>query len=392
MHDIRSLHVPGDAPPSGPTTKNDLVRQGVLAGDRAFTGPYGLQIGIDGTCNYSCVFCAEFSSLRPDSPGGTTHGGHMPEPVFSRLVESAARLDVEQISIVGMGEPLLHPQAFDCFARVKAAGIRLMVTTNGSALSHARVDRLLDAGLDILNVSFSAGTRETYAAVHGQRHERHFDAIQQHLQYLSAEKRSRTASVPRLVMRCTVLKDNIDELEAWVDLAIACGADELVLQNLVAPVFGQHLRPSDDDRLRAAGRMRGCLARLADAGIDSNFTYFMSLYDNSSITPSTYQGYPVGSAFYAQHPCLVGWTYAAVVEWGAVMPCCYCSGAMGNVYEQSFEDIWYGDAYNAFRLRTRHLSTGQAPDGCMCFNGCGSVKDNIRTLLRLDLASADRTT
>jgi MoaA/NifB/PqqE/SkfB family radical SAM enzyme len=363
-----------------------MVRRGILAGDRAFTGPYGLQLGIEAACNYSCVFCGEFSPLRPWERRTPPHGGHMPDAVFYRLVESAARLDVEQISIVGAGEPFLHPNALDFFARVKAAGIRLMVTTNGSALTEGRADRLLATGLDILNVSFSAGTRETYGVVHGERHARQFEIVLERLRHVAAAKRLRDSSSPRLVIRCTVIKDNIAELADWVDVAIECGADELVLQSFVPPGFGQHLVPSPEEKAAAARRLRSCIARMDAAGVVSNFSYMMPLFEGAGDQPSSFDGYPVGSDFYRLHPCLVGWTYAVIFEWGSVMPCCYCGTPIGNIYDQPLEEIWNGEAYNAFRRRTRSLADhGQEEPGCPCFHGCGSVKDNIRTIKRLGL-------
>jgi radical SAM protein with 4Fe4S-binding SPASM domain len=310
----------------------------------------------------------------------------MPEAVFARLVDSAARLNVEQISIVGMGEPLLHPRALDFFERVKAAGIRLMVTTNGSAICKDRADRLLAAGIDILNVSFSAGTASTYGAVHGSRHARQFETILGHMRYLSAAKRAHGSVTPRLVVRYTVVKNNIGELGDWVDLALECGADELVIQDLQPFEFGRHLVPSPEDKAAAAKELRACLARLDAAGVTSNLGYMIPLFEGASGQPATFGGYPVGSEFYRHHPCLVGWTYAVILESGAVMPCCYCGTPMGNIYDQSFEEIWHGTAYNAFRQRMHALAHHQREEpNCVCFTACGSVRDNIRTIVRLGL-------
>ena len=375
--------------PRGPCpgeTKDDLVRRGILAEDRAFTGPYGIQLGIEGTCNYACVFCGEFSSLNPGTRQTPPHDGHMPEAVFHRLVESAARLNVEQVSIAGMGEPLLHPHALDFFARVKAAGIRLMVTTNGSALTERHADRLIGVGIDILNVSFSAGSEDTYGAVHGARHSRQFGIVLERLRHIAAEKRRCGSSFPRLVMRCTVIKDNIAEIGDWVDLAIECGANELVLQNFVPPAFGRHLVPSPDEKAAAAERLRSCAARMHAAGVASNCEHMISLFEGAGSQPPTFEGYPLGTEFYHDHPCLVGWTYAVILESGYVMPCCYCNTPMGNIYEQSLEEIWHGEMYSAFRRRMRFLPDHRHEEpSCVCLSGCGSVKDNIRTIKRLRL-------
>ena len=374
-----------------PASKNALVRSGILAGNRAFTGPYGIQLGIEGACNYSCLFCAEFSPLRPSPRVPLPHGGHMPERVFNAIVDSAARIGVEQISVVGIGEPFLHPHVAACFARVKEAGIRLMVTTNGSALTDDHAWRLLDCGLDILNVSFSAGTERTYGAVHGSRHVRQFATVLERLRRIAAEKRRRRSATPKLVLRFTVIRDNVAELGEWVELAIESGADELIIQNFVPPGFGHDLAPSAEEKAAAARVLRSYQARLAGEGVASNFAYIIPLFEGTGGHSGTFEGFPCGDDFYRQYPCLVGWTYAMIVESGDVMPCCYCGTPMGNVYEQSLEDIWYGETYNAFRGRTRSLPEhGVEEPGCLCFRGCGTVKDNIRNLQRLGLEETIR--
>lgn len=36
---------------------------------------------------------------------------------------------------------------------------------------------------------------------------------------------------------------------------------------------------------------------------------------------------------------------------GEVVPCCFSDEVMGNVKNQTFEEIWYGDKYRKFRKR-----------------------------------------
>lgn len=366
--------------------KETLVREGILTRELAFTGPFGMQLGIEGRCNYSCVFCPGYSPNRPEERRARAFDGHMPEAVFDRLVDSAARLGVEQISLVGMGEPLLHPGAPQFLTRIKAAGIRLMVTTNGSALTPAWCERFLGDGLDILNVSFSAGTQETYAAIHGRRHAARFDAIPETLRWLTTERRRTGRTAPRLVMRCTVIRDNIAEVADWVARAVDCGADELVLQTFVSTGFGPDLRPTPEQQAAGAALLRPCLARLERAGIASNLPFMISLWEGAVGQPTDFLGYPLGADFYHRYPCLAGWTYIVISEAGQVFPCCYCSHPLGNIFEQSLEEIWHGPAYRAFRRRLCTLPAS-AP-GCRCLDGCGSVRENIRTIERLALRSA----
>jgi radical SAM protein with 4Fe4S-binding SPASM domain len=54
--------------------------------------------------------------------------------------------------------------------------------------------------------------------------------------------------------------------------------------------------------------------------------------------------------------CFQPWEYAMVSAEGDVLPCCAIVGSakasvMGNVFQQSFKEIWNGDAFKDFRRR-----------------------------------------
>ena len=44
---------------------------------------------------------------------------------------------------------------------------------------------------------------------------------------------------------------------------------------------------------------------------------------------------------------------------GDVLPCCFSNEVMGNVREQSFRDIWFGERYSDFRQRLINVRFSQ---------------------------------
>jgi len=64
--------------------------------------------------------------------------------------------------------------------------------------------------------------------------------------------------------------------------------------------------------------------------------------------------------------CYLPWEFVIVDSQGNVAPCgwWYRQPPMGNLYEQSFEEIWWGDAYALLRKELRgHLPLRQV---CAC--------------------------
>lgn len=77
---------------------------------------------------------------------------------------------------------------------------------------------------------------------------------------------------------------------------------------------------------------------------------------------------------YKEQYCEYPWTSMTVMADGSAVPCTQdynCEMAMGNIQEQSLDEIWNGDAYKDFRHW--HV-TGDFPEGHKCSTRCDQVK------------------
>ena len=93
-------------------------------------------------CNLSCTYCNEYDQTSDPVPV---------EEMFRRI-DRLKNLGTGIITLSG-GEPLLHPQAEDLIARIRAGGAIATLITNGYLLTRQRIARLNDAGLDSLQIS-----------------------------------------------------------------------------------------------------------------------------------------------------------------------------------------------------------------------------------------------
>lgn len=72
--------------------------------------------------------------------------------------------------------------------------------------------------------------------------------------------------------------------------------------------------------------------------------------------------------------CHYPWTWMVVTADGGVMPCCFTSGQLGNLYEASADEIWNGDI--ARELRKSIVSGNIHP---ICADAPCKFVQNMRT-------------
>jgi cyclic pyranopterin phosphate synthase len=116
-----------------------------------------LRVSITDRCNFRCVYCR---SGETDIPGAE----RLSFDDYERLVRILVGLGIRKVRVTG-GEPLVREGVENFLARLKALGVRdLSLTTNGFTLAD-RLDRLIDAGLDRINISLDSLKRERFEAI-----------------------------------------------------------------------------------------------------------------------------------------------------------------------------------------------------------------------------------
>lgn len=110
-------------------------------------------------CNATCIMCP-----RDKHVDGREHG-IMDQAQYEKSIDEVVGLGAEKVVLTGFGEPLLDKRLELKVAYAKKRGLATYFITNASALTPARSQRLLDAGLDEMRVSFYGLSKETYNAV-----------------------------------------------------------------------------------------------------------------------------------------------------------------------------------------------------------------------------------
>lgn len=129
----------------------DMERHGFI--------PREVHIQVSKRCNLQCVMCS-WQTWQANT-------GLMEEAVFERILAECKRSGVHKIVFGNaQGEPFLHPRILEMIERVVAEGFWTMVSTNGTPLTPARIERLAASGIHNIQFSFAGYDRESYERIY----------------------------------------------------------------------------------------------------------------------------------------------------------------------------------------------------------------------------------
>lgn len=125
------------------------------------------QIIVDNTelCNLACIHCAHQIFKKSEYYGGRS----LSPDLNAKLVDEVKQYGqgiTQYIRYSANGEPLIHPRIYEMLEyAVRNSGVTVTLTTNGTLMNEKRTERLLAAGVDVIDISIDAFTPETYAKI-----------------------------------------------------------------------------------------------------------------------------------------------------------------------------------------------------------------------------------
>ncbi len=186
-------------------------------------------------CNYRCSFCWTIESTRKK--------GLMSWETFIKAMDGLKGLNVEEISLSYGGEPLLNKRVYDMIREIKRREYYVYMTTNAEILTKEASQKLIDAGIDKVEVSFHATTRETYKQVFLKDN---YDLVIQNVKNLYDLRGNRKTPEIRInyyvmdinkdeFVKTHPLKDYIDDANVWavIDSPTAGVKDHSIINNPV---------------------------------------------------------------------------------------------------------------------------------------------------------------
>lgn len=134
--------------------------------------PFIINVDPSDKCNFRCNFCPTGDlELMKKTPGRLF--GSLDFELFKKIVDDICEFD-EPIKVLRLykdGEPLLNPHFVDMikYAKEKGCCDRVDTTTNAALLTHDLSLKIIDAGLDRINISIEGMTEDQYMEFSGAK-------------------------------------------------------------------------------------------------------------------------------------------------------------------------------------------------------------------------------
>lgn len=171
-------------------------------------------------CNLKCVMCPHGNNESPP-----------PEHLLPETLEkvSGFMTSAESIQLTGLGEPLLSPMFWKALTKLTPlVAAKMKVISNGVLLSPERRKALLDSGLRQISFSIDSCRSETYSRIRGAKLEK----VLRNISDLIAARNETKSTQLVIELNMTVMKENVDELEEYIDFAANLGVDKVCFQFL----------------------------------------------------------------------------------------------------------------------------------------------------------------
>ena len=339
---------------------------GLIDGEAARGGPVYVSVDVTRRCNLRCVGC-RFHSPHASLPSpGDQSVRDMDLGMFGRLCVELERLGTGSMLLLGEGEPLLHPSILEMIAIARRAGFYVTLFTNGTMLDRDRIAALIGSGLDNLQVSLWASSRDEYAVSYPGTDPAMFDRVVAALQQFAARKAEAGSRTPRVVLHSTMTRFNARSAVTLADLAIRAHCDGLSLWPL-RTVKGQ-VEPM-------------AVAQDAEQDLLGSLTAVRQRLDGLSLEHNVGQlelSYRVGREVWRKYPCYIGWIHSKIRADGTVVPCSDCDLVLGSLGGTGFTEIWNGAPYRQFRRQARTRAGLSALAGSCDCGFCCHLENNTR--------------
>ena len=272
-------------------------------------------------CNLNCVMCGR--NAKHFSP---TYFNMDWLEKFESVVDK-----VEEVTLMGWGEPTMHPKFTEFLKWADISGLRKYFLTNGMKLGEL-TPAIFEYEIDIIAISIDASNNEQNNNI---RRGSDLDKIINNLENIIAEKRRIGTSFPYMNFVTTLMKKNLYEFPKIVKLASEIGLDEV--KGVFLTVFDNAM--ADESLYDSMDRVREVFEEASGIANDTGVKLKI---------PHLCGDDPAGDANHK--PCYTVWRDFFLGSDGYVRPCMSTPLKLFHMDDyKSFDEMWNSKEIIDFR-------------------------------------------
>jgi MoaA/NifB/PqqE/SkfB family radical SAM enzyme len=300
-------------------------------------------------CNLKCKMCEHTYWKEPNK--------HMSLEQFKGIVDQFPEL--KWIGATGIGEGLMNPDYGEMihYVKEKDPAIYIELFDPFILTTEKTFNEWVDYGLDKVYVSLDAAHLGTYAI---QRPRVDFNKVLKNIQLLDRIKKEKGKHFPQICFHFIINKYNICDVIDYISLIKNLNIDVWFIQYTRM----LHSFPEVEDMFVDIPPELGIKVREEGQRLGMQTTFNA----NTAI-----QKPPINHC--------TAYTQPFIFVTGHVIPCCSCNEgnereyqkatALGNVFEQSMKEVWYGNKFRELRRMVYYNETHPICKRCPLFVGEG---------------------
>ena len=246
------------------------------------------------------------------------------------------------------------------------------INTNGLLITEEWAEKLLQNNVELI-YSIDGVTKQTYEYI--RRGARFEDLIKS----LEIIKRMRIKYKEfHLRMNVVIMRSNYQEIEAFIDFAKEYGLDLVQLMPIVGEDTPEHIFSSKYKDANILRYLDSIAENLQEKAHKYNIELLNSLPALGALPQKKIESHSNRDGLF----CYLPWQQILIYPDGNVRFGCFCSDSIGNVLENSIEEIWNSEKAQTYRKK---ISSNDYQDLCgqRCVDGRISIK--LRKVGELDL-------
>jgi MoaA/NifB/PqqE/SkfB family radical SAM enzyme len=319
-----------------PYLQKEVARRVSLKTGKVLATPTTYYIIFSGRCNLACPFCTIHTITEPMLPG----------EVMLRLVRETKELSGKgfNISLSG-GEPMIYKPLYDVLELAQKIDVNFGFTTNGLGLTRQNVDRLIAFDPFNVNVSVESIDAKINEALRPfpEGTKRTLEGVDRLL-----EAKRRTGSRVSVIIKPTIMEQNYRTLPALVRHFGKDGGVQVNFQPYVGrredPFYVKDLKQLSEVITELKGLQQDGYPIIGNGHTIDGFLAYIS-------NPPAQDGLSYLNLEGAKRNCDIGLRSMFIYYAGDVHFCDFLKQSIGNIYQQSLSEIYYGAVADAQRRR-----------------------------------------